>query len=136
MRGKSGHKRECEDIADFLRRELTQLKQIFGQGYELEVIWAPNENSDLSGEVKGTRLYIYEPDREKALQTLVHEFIDYLVSETIRPYKDVTNKLIELLNEYIYQRKERIVEAITRGVLRLATNRGHGLTIGKKVKRR
>ena len=136
MRGKSGHKRECEDIADFLRRELTQLKQIFGQRYELEVIWAPNENSDLSGEVKGTRLYIYEPDREKALQTLVHEFIDYLVSETIRPYKDVTNKLIELLNEYIYQRKERIVEAITRGVLRLATNRGHGLTIGKKVKRR
>ena len=136
MRGKSGHKRECEDIADFLRRELTQLKQIFGQGYELEVIWAPNENSDLSGEVKGTRLYIYEPDREKALQTLVHEFIDYLVSETIRPYKDVTNKLIELLNEYIYQRKERIVEAITRGVLRLATNRGHGLKIGKKVKRR
>jgi len=136
LRGKSGHKRECEDIADFLRRELTQLKQIFGQGYELEVIWAPNENSDLSGEVKGTRLYIYEPDREKALQTLVHEFIDYLVSETIRPYKDVTNKLIELLNEYIYQRKERIVEAITRGVLRLATNRGHGLTIGKKVKRR
>ena len=136
MRGKSGHKRECEDIADFLRRELTRLKQIFGRGYELEVIWAPNENSDLSGEVKGTRLYIYEPDREKALQTLVHEFIDYLVSETIRPYKDVTNKLIELLNEYIYQRKERIVEAITRGVLRLATNRGHGLTIGKKVKRR
>jgi len=115
---------------------LTHLKQIFGQGYELEVIWTPNENSDLSGEVKGTRLYIYEPDREKALQTLVHEFIDYLVSETIRPYKDVTNKLIELLNEYIYQRKERIVEAITRGVLRLATNRGHGLTIGKKVKRR
>ena len=106
MRGKSGRKRECEDIADFLRRELKHLKQIFGRGYELEVIWAPNENSNLSGEVKGTRLYIYEPDREKALQTLVHEFLDYLISRIIEPYRDVTNKLISLINEYAYQRKD------------------------------
>ena len=118
MREKSGHKRECEDIADFLRRELTHLKQIFGRGYELEVIWAPNENSDLSGEVKGTRLYIYEPDREKALQTLVHEFLDYLISRIIEPYRDVTNKLISLINEYAYQRKEQTIESLTKIVLR------------------
>ena len=125
MRGKSSRKRECEDIADFLRRELTHLKQIFGRGYELEVIWAPNENSDLSGEVKGTRLYIYEPDREKALQTLVHEFLDYLISRIIKPYADLTNRLISLLNEYAYQRKEQIVESLTEIVLRSLADSGN-----------
>jgi len=125
LREKSGHKRECEDIADFLRRELTHLKQIFGRGYELEVIWAPNENSDLSGEVKGTRLYIYEPDREKALQTLVHEFLDYLISRSIEPYRDVTNKLISLINEYAYQTKEQIIESLTEIVLRSLVDFGN-----------
>jgi len=125
LRGKSGRKRECEDMADFLRRELTHLKQIFQRGYELEVIWVPNENSDLSGEVKGTRLYIYEPDREKALQTLVHEFLDYLISRIIEPYRDVTNKLISLINEYAYQTKEQIIESLTEIVLRSLVDFGN-----------
>jgi len=112
-------------MADFLRRELTHLKQIFQRGYELEVIWVPNENSDLSGEVKGTRLYIYEPDREKALQTLVHEFLDYLISRIIEPYRDVTNKLISLINEYAYQTKEQIIESLTEIVLRSLVDFGN-----------
>ena len=127
---------EENDVAELLKITLSRLQQIFNSGYELEVMWKPDGNPKLSGEVKGSTIYVYERDKSGALQTLVHEFIDYLVSESIRPYRDVTNKLIELLNEYIYQRKERIVDAIAHGVLHLATNNGCSLTNRRKEKRR
>ena len=53
-------------------------------------------------------------DLRKALETLWHEFLDYYISKTIEPYKEVTNKLIALINEEAYKRKEQVIEAITK----------------------
>ena len=74
----------------------------------------PNDGSNLSGEVKRNIVYLYERDCEEALKTLRHEVIDYLVNHAIEPYREVTNRLIKMVNEDAYKRREKVVEALSR----------------------
>lgn len=97
-----------------LREELKKLKGRVGAGHELRVVWSPSSNSKLSGEVKDGVVYIYENDGVRAVDALKHEFIDYLVSQAIEPYRSVTNRLIQLLNEVAYKKKEDVVEALVK----------------------
>lgn len=97
-----------------LEAELKRLKKTLRLGYELQALCTPNNNSRLSGEVKGDRIYIYEKDEDMAVEILKHEFIDYAISKVIEPYKQVSNKLISLINEDAYKKKEKLVEALTR----------------------
>jgi len=48
------------------------------------------------------------------LEILRHEFLDYEISRIIEPYREVTNKLISLINEDAYRRKERLIEALVK----------------------
>lgn len=97
-----------------LEAELELLRAFSGLGADLEVVWAPCSRNPLSGEVKEGSIYIYDENEQSALDTLYHEFFDYCVSKAIEPYKKVTNKLIALINEDAYKRKELVVEAIAR----------------------
>lgn len=92
--------------------ELEKLKRILKMGYELKVLWVPMGNTKLSGEVKGHCIYVYDEDPEFAVETVKHEFIDYAISKTIEPYKEVTNRLIALINDDAYKRKEKLVESL------------------------
>jgi len=65
-------------------------------------------------EVRGYHIHIYEEEGEVALETLKHEFIDYSISKVIEPYKEVANRLIALINDEAYRRKEGLVETMTR----------------------
>ena len=78
------------DLQKELEVELERLKKILQLGYELKVRWIPNCNSNVSGEVKGAYIYVYDVDREVALETLKHEFMDYAISKVVEPYKEVT----------------------------------------------
>ncbi|MGB9760492.1 MAG: hypothetical protein ACP5IT_11285 [Thermoproteota archaeon] len=97
-----------------LEKELERLKSKTNFGFELHVVWLPNYDANLSGEVKGNTIYIYDDIEDNAIETLKHEFVDYLISEAIRPYKLFANKLVQLLNEEAYKRKEKVVEALER----------------------
>ena len=103
---------ETRNLQEILEEELEKLKHKLQIGYELKVIWIPDDNSNLSGEVRGNKIFIYERDEEKALETLKHEFLDYAISQIIKPYKQVANKLIKLINEEAYKKKERLVESL------------------------
>jgi hypothetical protein len=73
-----------------LNQELSKLKSRFQMAHELKVKWLPNANRKKSGE---------------------HEFIDYiLTTELILPSQKLINKLIALIEEIIYERKERLIE--------------------------
>ena len=114
---KKRYDKELEIKYDFqqeLEQELELLKTAFKMGYELGVKWVPRGSEKLAGEVKADLIFIYDEDEEQAIRTLKHEFIDYLVSQAIMPYKEVTNKLISLINEDAYKRKERLVEALNK----------------------
>jgi len=102
------------DLQTKLDSELERLKKILKLGYELKVRWIPNSNSKLSGEVRGETIFIYDEDEELAIETLKHEFIDYAISKVIEPYKEVTNRLIDLINEDAYKKKESLVELLSR----------------------
>ena len=95
-----------------LREELESLKRITGLGSGLNLILAPDSCNSLSGEVKGSTMYIYDVNERKAMDTLHHEFLDSCVSEAIQPYREVANILMKLLNESAYKRKEEIVEGL------------------------
>ena len=85
--------------------------------HELKVEWLPNPNSKKSGEVLGKTIYIYEEDEAKSVQTLKHEFLDYILSsEIIAPYQKLINKLIVLFEEEMYERKEIVVEKILKAI--------------------
>jgi len=101
------------NLQERLEEELERLKRILEMGYKLKVLWVPNGSSKLSGEVRGDSIYIYEEDEDIAVETLRHEFIDYAISKVIEPYKETTNKLIMLINEDAYKRKEKLVEALS-----------------------
>lgn len=100
-------------IQERLEEELEWLKRTLRLGDELKVLWTPNSNSRLSGEIKGDFIYIYDEDEELALETLKHEFIDFALSKVVEPYKEVTNKLISFINEQAYYKKEKLVEALS-----------------------
>jgi hypothetical protein len=97
-----------------LENELEKLKKRFKVGYELKVVWSPNNSGNLSGEVKEETIFIYEEEFKKALETLRHEFLDYAISKVIEPYKEIANRLILLVNENAYKKKERLVKALIR----------------------
>lgn len=55
---------------------------------------------------------VYEVDLEMALMTLRHEFLDYAVSQAITLFRDVANRLLDLVNEHAYRMKEQLVDSL------------------------
>ena len=96
-----------------LQKELENLKRKLGLGHELTVKWLPSQNEKLYGEVKGDCIYVYAEAEEEAIKTVRHEFFDYVISQVLQPYQQIANKLIEFINEEVYKRKERLVEALS-----------------------
>ena len=82
-------------------------------GYELKMLWNPDCVTRLAGEVKEDTIYIYTRKENEALETLRHEFLDYSISQLILPYKEVTNKLISIINEESYRMKEKLVNNLS-----------------------
>jgi len=96
-----------------LELELIRLKRSLKLNDDLELCWLPNGGrGGLSGEVKNRIVFVYDAEYDKALRTLRHEVVDYLVSHAIEPYKLIANKLILLWNEEAYKTKEDLVERL------------------------
>ena len=97
-----------------VKAELERLKRLTGLGLGLEVVWAPGADKALLGEVKGKVIYIYEECRKRALETLRHEFLDYIISrEIIAPLVKQINMQKRLIEYLVYERKERLIDRFT-----------------------
>jgi hypothetical protein len=48
---------------------------------------------------------------------LRHEFLDFCISQAIKPYKEVTNLLIKKINKDAYLQKEKLLEALKRFIV-------------------
>jgi len=106
-----------------LEEELERLKGLFGLGLELRVVWMPGglkrsvDGNLLSGEVRGNVIIIYDSELEAALETLKHEFLDYVISHEIEePYKELINRLIDGFEAVMYRRKERLIDRLIHAV--------------------
>ena len=97
-----------------LREELERLKLSSGLGAGLVVVWKPDGSNPLSGEVIGKKIQIYEADEDKAIDTLLHEFVDYNISQPVKPYRGIANALVKLVNAEAYACKEEVVDGFVR----------------------
>jgi hypothetical protein len=97
-----------------LHAKLEFLKKKLAFCRELQLVWMPGQNSNLAGEVRNHTVYIYEQNEVEAMKILVHEVVDYSVSQAIEPYKEVANSLIKIINGEAYKKKETVVETISK----------------------
>jgi len=98
-----------------LAEELENLKRLLDLESSFEVVWMPLPESELSGEVKDKTIYIYECEMDKALKTLRHELVDYmLTSKIVKPLVDLVNILIKTREAEIYREKEKLVETFSK----------------------
>ena len=106
-------------LTDKLEKELTRLNKVFGLNLKLQ--WLPSETvkssqggTPLSGQVINETIHIYDKEPEKALATLKHEVIDFLISGRIqKPNLDLINILITHIQGNIYKQKEELIEKLT-----------------------
>lgn len=81
--------------------------------YDLKVIWVPNNEQDVSGEINGGVIYIYEKDESKALEALKHELVDYHVTVMlVHPLVKYINIQKRYIDALIYERKEELVNGL------------------------
>ncbi len=98
-----------------LDEELERFGVKLGLNREFRVVWMPNSDRGLSGEVRGDTIYIYEAAAYKALQALRHELIDHLItSRLVKPLVNLVNLLIKSREAEIYKEKEKLVEMLLR----------------------
>ncbi|MGB9002850.1 MAG: hypothetical protein WCC52_03475 [Nitrosotalea sp.] len=101
----------------FLKEELARLIQQSGDGHGLDVVWIPRIDSAKEGEVISKTIFVYSQDLIKAIETLRHEFVDYLVCKAAEPYQELVNALLAVLSEKAYREKEDTVESILKIVM-------------------
>jgi tRNA nucleotidyltransferase/poly(A) polymerase len=105
-------------VRERLEKEFNRLSSALGVGQELRLMWSPGSSKELSGEVRDGFIYIYETDEDKAIQTLKHELLDYLItSKLIKPLVALINILIKSRETEIYCEKEKLVETLLKTMI-------------------
>ena len=110
--------KECYSNNDNNKRrlasELNRLQKITGNNQQFDLIWSPQNDSHIEGKVEGNAITIYSENIEDAIDTLQHEFVDYIISQTIKPYVNLVNSLMSIITKDAYETKEDAVESLLR----------------------
>ena len=97
-----------------LASELNRLQEITGNNQQFDLIWSPQSDSDIEGKVEEKTITIYSEDVADAIDTLQHEFVDYIISQAIKPYVKLINSLMSIITKDAYEIKEDTVESMLR----------------------
>ena len=121
-----------------LQKELSNLQATLNIGHQFKLKYLPNQKRiskngfPLMGEVNGDFIFIYVEDETTALETLRHEFIDYMVAEAIKPYQEICNVQRQILNgvfthleDNAYLEKEAMVDRLIRPLTLIDKNDSH-----------
>jgi hypothetical protein len=109
------------------------LKKLFDVTEDIDLIYLPNQKGDklkdsCRGRVEGTSIYLFEEDLEKALQTLDHEFLHFVLRESRNASINIHNSDLALvgsmLEAYRKVTEKALNEADEKGIERL----GKGLS--------
>jgi hypothetical protein len=95
-----------------LLTELDRLQRITGYMHNFDVIWSPRSNSQIEGKVEDNTIMVYSETISDAINTLQHEFVDYVTSQAIKPYITLVNSLMSILTKEAYETKEKSVETL------------------------
>jgi alcohol dehydrogenase class IV len=90
-----------------------QMQEILNRlGITLTVVWTPNSNKPIHGEIKQNILYVYDEQQSDALATFIHEVIEFKLKEMTKVYRELVNSLIGGYEKLAYQEKEKFIEFI------------------------
>ena len=95
-----------------LEQALERLKDMTGLGEELKVVWQPGR-SKLAGEVIGSTIHIYVEEPDDALNTLTHEFIEYIMTRPQKRLLRLINALLLQTTNQVYRETDKAAEAIS-----------------------
>ena len=105
-----------KELKRLLEEELERLKARVGLAGHLNVIWDPKEvpRGGESGTVKGSTIIIYDSDIDVALNTLKHEYVEYILTEEFfiprlfeaKAHSRV-DSLIEIISKLIFKDEVR-----------------------------
>ena len=105
-----------------LNEELDRLKSLFDTGHQLNLHYLPDadrrndKGNRLLGEVQANTILIYESEEYKAVHTLQHEFIEYIIKQKTANYVLIINKQKEIIEALLYQQEEEMVERIVKAL--------------------
>jgi Ni,Fe-hydrogenase maturation factor len=78
----------------------------------LKVMWIPCSNKAVHGEIKQGTIFIYDENKEDAIETFQHELYEYKFKEVTRLHMTMVNALLEVLQKEIYNRKESFFDSL------------------------
>ncbi len=97
-----------------LLAELDRLQKITGNNQQSDLVWSPQSDSQIEGKVDENTITIYSENIADAIDTLQHEFVDYVISQAIKPYIKLVNLLMSIITKDAYETKEDVVESLLR----------------------
>ena len=97
--------------------ELRRLQRLMGIGHELKVTWLPGKveyryGKQLAEEVRGNMIFVYAESGDEAVELVRHGFLEWLLNQHTRPYRELINLLIMLFEEQQYRGKEKVIESL------------------------
>jgi hypothetical protein len=81
-------------------------------GIPLSVVWTPENNRSIHGEIRQGTIYIYDHQESEAFATFTHEVIEFKLREVTKVYRVLINNLIDGYEKLAYQQKEDFIEFI------------------------
>jgi hypothetical protein len=115
-------------VDEKLQKELKSLQNKFNKGHELTIKYLPNEirysenNKPLAGEIVNDIILIYEAKEEKAVQTLYHEFFEYLIIPLLKDSFYIISYQNKVITQLLLNKKEEIVELLSHSLRERALN--------------
>ncbi|MEM3872501.1 MAG: hypothetical protein QXE05_08075 [Nitrososphaeria archaeon] len=113
-----------QEVQEGLEKLLEKLKKKTNLGLELEVEWIPGyvkhskEGKMLRGEILGYKILVYDQSLKDAKETLVHEFMEYLLTLHTKPYRSLITVLVEALvsvvEDQAYDQRDKVAKALTK----------------------
>jgi len=83
-------------------------------GLPLRAVWCPDaDNRDHARiDVEEGLIIIYDENEDEALKSLFHECLEYRLRSLISPYRELVNKLIEVIEKITYKEKEHVLDQV------------------------
>lgn len=103
----------------FLEDEIRSLQKRTKTGYEVKLKWLPGivrrrNGKRLAEEVRGNTVIIYADNPQEAIDLVRHGFMEWILNQQTKPYRQLINRLITLFEELQYERKERTIDTLMR----------------------
>ena len=109
------------------------LKKLFDVTEDIDLIYLPNQKGDklkdsCRGRVEGNTIYLFEDNTKKALETLNHEFLHYVLRESRNASINVHNSDLALIGSMLEAYRKVTEKALNEAEEKAIEKIGKGLS--------